>query len=296
MSSATAFMSSHDTPPSVCHGLSQLPRTVARRRPNSRHAAATIKLTFCAPPAHSPHPPTMTTAPRILILDDDAELRAMLERYLSSQGFEVRSVPTAAAMDKLLTRERYDVLVLDVMMPGEDGLAVCRRLRAQNDTIPILMLTARGDPIDRIIGLEMGADDYLPKPFTPRELAARLQAMVRRQTMQGSRPTPVADTVSFGPFVLDLSTRRLERQGELLSLTSGEFALLHALVRHPNRPLGRERLMELAYGRDHEATDRSIDVQIMRLRRLLEDNPAQPRYLQTVWGVGYQFCPGSGAP
>ena len=145
--------------------------------------------------------------------------------------------------------------------------------------------------MDRIVGLEMGADDYLPKPFNPRELSARLQAMVRRQAMTGVRPVAKADVCRFGPFAFDMSARSLHRADVYLPLTSGEFALLQALVSHPNRPLGRDRLIELAYGRDHEATDRSIDVQIMRLRRLIEDQPAQPRYIQTVWGIGYQFCP-----
>ncbi len=232
-----------------------------------------------------------TTPARILILDDDAELRSMLARYLGGQGFEVRCVANAPEMQRLLDREGWDVLVLDVMMPGEDGLSLCRRLRATGETIPILMLTARGDPVDRIVGLEMGADDYLPKPFNPRELSARLQAMVRRQAMTGVRPVAKADVCRFGPFAFDMSARSLHRADVYLPLTSGEFALLQALVSHPNRPLGRDRLIELAYGRDHEATDRSIDVQIMRLRRLIEDQPAQPRYIQTVWGIGYQFCP-----
>ncbi len=234
------------------------------------------------------------TKGRVLVLDDEAELRAMLTRYLTGQGYTVRAVADAPQLDKLLSRERFDVLVLDLMMPGEDGLAVCRRLRAQGETIPILMLTARGDPVDRIVGLEMGADDYLPKPFNPRELLARLQAMLRRQAMLGAAPAAAhAQAVRFGPYVLDPVARRLERAGQQMSVTSGEFALLHALAAHAGRPLGRERLMELAYGRDHEATDRSIDVQILRLRRLIEDDPAAPRYIQTVRGFGYVFvCDG----
>ena len=234
---------------------------------------------------------------RILVADDEADLRALLQRYLTDQGYAVRTVDGGAPLDKLLARERFDVLVLDVMMPGEDGLSICRRLRAQGETIPIVMLTARGDPLDRIIGLEMGADDYLPKPFNPRELLARVQALVRRQRVLGAHIGPLAtDTVvSFGDFTLHLGERRLERRvdGELqdVALTTGEFTLLQALAQHPNRPLGRDRLIELARGRDHEATDRSIDVQVMRLRRLIEADPAQPRHIQTVWGVGYVFVP-----
>jgi len=234
---------------------------------------------------------------RILIADDEADLRALLQRYLGDQGYAVRTVDSAQPLDKLLARERFDVLVLDVMMPGEDGLAVCRRLRAQGETIPILMLTARGDPVDRIVGLEMGADDYLPKPFNPRELLARIQALVRRQRMLGAHtgPTPAQGSIRFGAFALHLDERRLERAGEggceAVPLTTGEFALLQALALNPNRPLGRDRLIELAHGREHEATDRSIDVQVMRLRKLIEADSAQPRHIRTVWGVGYLFVP-----
>jgi two-component system phosphate regulon response regulator OmpR len=235
---------------------------------------------------------------RILVADDEADLRALLQRYLSDQGCAVRTVDGAAALDKLLARERFDVLVLDVMMPGEDGLSICRRLRAQGETIPIVMLTARGDPLDRIIGLEMGADDYLPKPFNPRELLARIQALVRRQRMLGAHAgaaAPSGGALHFGSHTLHLAQRRLERNGRDVPLTTGEFSLLQALATHPNRPLGRDRLLELAHGRDHEATDRSIDVQVMRLRRLIEADPAQPRHIRTVWGVGYVFVPEPGA-
>jgi two-component system phosphate regulon response regulator OmpR len=234
---------------------------------------------------------------RVLIVDDEAELRALLQRYLSEQGLGVRAVPDAAQAERLLARERFDVLVLDVMMPGEDGLSLCRRLRAQGETIPILMLTARGDPIDRIVGLEMGADDYLSKPFNPRELLARVQAMWRRQRMLGAHGGPAGEApIVFGPYTLYLAERRLEKAGETLELTTGEFTLLQALAQHANRPLGRDKLLELARGRDSEATDRSIDVQVMRLRRLIEDDPAKPRYIQTVWGLGYVFVPDGQKP
>jgi two-component system phosphate regulon response regulator OmpR len=233
---------------------------------------------------------------RVLVVDDEADLRALLQRYLSDQGCFVRAVDGGVALDKLLARERFDVLVLDVMMPGEDGLSICRRLRAQGETIPIVMLTARGDPLDRIIGLEMGADDYLPKPFTPRELLARIQALVRRQRMLGAHagPARAEGVVHFGTHALHLGERRLEREGVEVALSSAEFALLRAFALHPNRALGRDRLLELAHGRDHEATDRSIDVQVMRLRRLIEVDPTEPRHIQTVWGVGYVFVPEGG--
>ncbi len=237
---------------------------------------------------------------RVLVADDEADLRALLQRYLSDQGCFVRTVDGGTALDKLLTRERFDVLVLDVMMPGEDGLAIFRRLRSQGETIPIIMLTARGDPLDRIIGLEMGADDYLPKPFTPRELLARIQALVRRQRMLGAHAGPPGSdgVIAFGEHTLHIGERRLERGGAEVPLSSAEFALLRAFALNPNRPLGRDRLIELAHGRDHEATDRSIDVQVMRLRRLIEADPAEPRHIRTVWGVGYVFVPEAraGAP
>lgn len=245
---------------------------------------------------------------KILVADDEPDLRALLQRYLSDQGYTVRTVDGAGPLDVLLQRERFDVLVLDVMMPGEDGLAICRRLRAQGETIPILMLTARGDPVDRIVGLEMGADDYLPKPFNPRELLARIQAMVRRQRVLGAHtgPRQAGGRIVFGAFTLWLDERRLERNdgrddnhshgAQDVPLTTGEFALLQALARQPHRPLGRDRLIALAYGPDHTATDRSIDVQVMRLRKLIEADPAQPRHIRTVWGVGYVFVPDGTAP
>ena len=229
---------------------------------------------------------------KIIILDDEAELRALLQRYLGSNGLTVRSVENAEQLDRLLAREPFDALILDLMMPGEDGLSVCRRLRVRGETIPILMLTAKGDPVDRIVGLEMGADDYLPKPFDPRELLARLRAMLRRQQMSGTVPAAQRNgCVRFGSFALDLAARQLTRGEQLVPLSSAEYAVLAALATHPNRPLGRERLRTLAHGRDHEATERSVDVQVLRLRRLIEDNPGSPRFIQTVWGVGYLFAP-----
>jgi two-component system phosphate regulon response regulator OmpR len=185
------------------------------------------------------------------------------------------------------------VLVLDLMMPGEDGLSVLRRLRGGNDRTPIVMLTAKGEDVDRIIGLEMGADDYLPKPFNPRELLARINAVLRRRAAEEVPAAPAGGTepVAFGEFVLDLSTRSLTRAGEPVTLTSGEFAVLKAFARHPRVPLSREKLMEMARGREYEAFDRSLDVQISRLRKLIETDPAKPRYIQTVWGLGYVFIP-----
>lgn len=229
---------------------------------------------------------------KILIVDDDVRMRELLNRYLTEQGFSVKTVSDGAEMDDALSQEQADLLVLDLMLPGEDGLSICRRLRGLGKNIPIIMLTARGDEIDRIVGLEMGADDYLPKPFNPRELLARINAILRRQeTAQPSSGSTNASTVSFGEFVFDPSSRTLTQNGEVVAITSGEFALLKVFIDHPRQPLSRERLMQLARGRELDVFDRSIDVQVSRLRRLVEKDPAHPRYLQTMWGFGYVFVP-----
>jgi two-component system, OmpR family, phosphate regulon response regulator OmpR len=229
---------------------------------------------------------------RILVVDDDQRLRDLLVRYLGGQGFEVKAVADAAAMDKQLSRERTDLVVLDLMLPGEDGLAVCRRLRAQPSAPAIIMLTAKGDEVDRIVGLEMGADDYLPKPFNPRELLARINAVLRRKSAAAPPGAPEAGGVhEFGEFSLNLATRSLTRAGKAVSLTTGEFSVLKVLVQHPRQPLSRDKLMELARGREYEVFDRSIDVQISRLRKIVEDDPSHPKHIQTVWGFGYVFVP-----
>ena len=234
---------------------------------------------------------------RILLIDDEPDLRALLQRYLTEQGFEVRPLADSSQVEKLLQRELFDVMVLDIMMRGEDGLSLCQRLRAQSETIPIIMLTARGDPIDRILGREAGADDYLPKPFDPRELLACIHAQLRRQRTLGlHRQGGLARTVCFGHFVFDPNARRLTCQEKHVPLTSGELGLLTALVSHAGRPLSRERLIDLAHGGGAEATDRSIDVQVLRLRRVLEEDPTNPRYLQTVRGVGYVLVVDGAAP
>jgi two-component system phosphate regulon response regulator OmpR len=230
---------------------------------------------------------------KILVVDDDPRLRDLLRRYLGENGFSVVTADSAQSMNRLWLRERFDLLILDLMMPGEDGLSVMRRLRAANDTTPIVMLTAKGEDVDRIVGLEMGADDYLPKPFNPRELLARINAVLRRRGPDEAPGAPASDTepVEFGEFVLDLATRTLKKNGEDVPLTTGEFAVLKAFARHPRVPLSREKLMEMARGREYEAFDRSLDVQISRLRKLVEPDPSKPRYIQTVWGLGYVFIP-----
>jgi len=232
------------------------------------------------------------TSPKILVVDDDVRLRDLLSRYLSEQGFQVTALADASHLDRKLQRDPPHLVVLDLMLPGEDGLSICRRLRAAGETVPIIMLTAKGEDVDRIVGLEMGADDYLPKPFNPRELVARIQAVLRRH---GERPTPGAPTtegrIPFGGHTLDLAARSLERDGEVHVLTTGEFSLIKVFVQHPRQPLAREKLMLLARGRDHEVFDRAIDVQVSRLRKLVEPDPAAPRYIQTVWGFGYVYVP-----
>jgi len=234
-----------------------------------------------------------TVKTRILVVDDDLRLRDLLKRYLSEQGFSVHVAQDAPSMDKLLARERFDLMVLDLMMPGEDGLSVCRRLRGAKDTIPIIMLTAKGDDVDRIVGLEMGADDYLPKPFNPRELVARIHAVLRRRAAPQPPGAPALEEgqMSFGEVTVDLATRALTRAGSTIALTTGEFALLKVLLAHPRVPLSRDKLMELARGREYEVFDRAIDVQISRLRKLVEPDPAHPAHIQTVWGFGYVFVP-----
>lgn len=229
---------------------------------------------------------------KILIVDDDARLRSLLDRFLSEEGYRVRSVENVEQMDRLLSREIFNLLVLDLMLPGEDGMSACRRLRSNDNQMPIIMLTAKGDEASRIQGLEGGADDYLAKPFNPRELLARIKAVLRRQAPQvPGAPTSDDDVVTFGEYQLFLGTRELKKGEELHMLTTGEFAVLKALVQHAREPLTRDKLMSLARGREWDALERSIDVQISRLRRMIEPDPAKPRYIQTVWGVGYVFVP-----
>lgn len=234
--------------------------------------------------------------PKLLVVDDDPRLRDLLRRYLGENGFQVFVADNGVTMNRLWLRERFDALILDLMMPGEDGLQILRRLREQKDTTPIIMLTARGEDVDRIVGLEMGADDYIPKPFNPRELLARIHAVLRRRPAADApgAPSMTNEVVKFGEFELDLGTRVLRKNGEPVPLTTGEFAVLKAFARHPKQPLSRDKLMEIARGREYEAFDRSLDVQVSRLRKMIEPDPSKPGFLQTVWGVGYVFIPDGG--
>lgn len=230
---------------------------------------------------------------KILVVDDDARLRDLLRRYLTEQGFAVTVAENAQALNRLWLRETFDLLVLDLMMPGEDGLSICRRLRGAGDKVPIIMLTAKGEETDRIVGLEIGADDYLPKPFNPRELLARIGAVLRRAPEKDKPgvPNKFSKKYTFGEFEFDLATRILKKNDTKTTLTTVEYAVLKALVEHERVPLSRDKLMELSRGREYDALDRSIDVQVSRLRKLIEPDPAHPVYIQTIWGLGYVFIP-----
>ena len=220
---------------------------------------------------------------RILIIDDDERLAAMVSGYLEGAGFRVAAAPTAFEGQRRLKREEFDALILDLMLPDADGLEVCRRIRATSD-VPILMLTARGDAMDRVVGLEMGADDYLPKPFEPRELLARLRAILRRKA------APAADVKRFGRLEIDRAGRRVTVDGEERALTSYQFALLNALADHAGRVMSRDALMDLTRGETLEAFDRSVDVHISRIRAAIEDDVKKPRRIITVRGAGYVFA------
>lgn len=248
-----------------------------------------------APPKSSAESglPGNDIARHLLVVDDDPRLRELLQRYLSQQGFEVTVAADASGLNRQMQRRLWDLIVLDLMMPGEDGLSIVRRLRAAEEKVPIILLTARAEDVDRILGLEMGADDYLTKPFNPRELLARIHAVLRRQPARelAAAPTRESALVRFGDFEFDPGQRLLSRQGKPVELTSGEFALLKILTAHARQPLSRDRLMLLTRGREYGAFDRSLDVQVSRLRKLIEEDPAHPRHIQTVWGVGYVFVP-----
>ena len=223
-------------------------------------------------------------AGQILIIDDDKRLAGMVSDYLGEAGFRVAICATAREGEQRLKREPFDALVLDLMLPDADGLEVCRRIRAASD-VPILMLTARGDAMDRVVGLELGADDYLPKPFEPRELLARLRAILRRRAGAASR-----NVLRFGRLEIDRDARRVTIDGEERTLTSYQFALLDALAGHAGRVMSRDALMDLTKGEPLEAFDRSVDVHISRVRAAIEDDPKRPRRIITVRGAGYVFA------
>lgn len=230
----------------------------------------------------------MESAEHILIVDDDAGIRQLLGDYLRKNGYRTTAVGESKAATALLAEARVDLVVLDVMLPGEDGLTLCRNLRARSD-IPIIMLTARGEDTDRIVGLEMGADDYLPKPFNPRELLARIKGVLRRAgTLPRSLQPDSVQRFRFAGWTLDVATRNLfARDSTVVALSGAEYKLLRVFLAHPNRVLSRDMLMDLTAGREADAFDRSIDVQISRLRQRLEDDAREPAIIKTVRGEGY---------
>ncbi|MCU0809560.1 MAG: response regulator [Thiobacillaceae bacterium] len=228
----------------------------------------------------------------IYVTDDDPGIRELVAEYLGTQGYAVETAEDAVALDRLLEKRLPSLLVLDWMMPGEDGLSVARRLRAQPGFPPIIMLSARGEDIDRIIGLEVGADDYLPKPFNPRELLARIRAVLRRGTAVADTPDrESARRVRFGPYLVDLDARTLSRDGGEIVLTGGEYELLEIFVTHANRALSRDWLMDQLRGFERDPFDRSIDVRVNRLRKKIEGDPSNPAYIRTQRGQGYLFVP-----
>jgi DNA-binding response OmpR family regulator len=231
----------------------------------------------------------------ILVVDDDARLRSLLHRYLGEAGFQVGGVANAEEMDNYLGCHSVDLIILDLMLPGEDGLSIARRLSGPNNPL-ILMLTARGEEIDRIIGLEMGADDYLPKPFNPRELLARIKAILRRNNTPAREPDNDSVSYRFADYILDVNTQTLLHQNKGITLTPGDFNLLEAFVTHPNRVLSRDQLVDLLKGYERSPYDRSIDVGVTRLRRKIEIDPSHPVFIRTIWGKGYIFTPEGAAP
>ena len=230
------------------------------------------------------HHAARMTANRILLVEDDARLATMVADYLGEAGFRTTRAASGAAAMQLAVSESFDAMILDLMLPDADGLDICRTLRAKSD-MPVLMLTARGDPLDRVVGLELGADDYLPKPFEPRELLARLRAILRRRVGQGQ-----SQVLQFGRLEIDKGAREVRLDGQRKTLTSHQFALLLALAERAGRVLSREALMDLTKGEALEDFDRSIDVHISRLRAAIEDDPKHPRRIVTLRGAGYVFA------
>ena len=229
-----------------------------------------------------------TLAAGLLIVDDDTELLEMLKTYLESQGFAVRTATDGSSMRNAMAQYLPDLIIMDLMLPGEDGLALTRHIKSQSQ-IPVLMLSARGDEMDRVIGLEVGADDYMAKPFGPRELLARIRALLRRQLTPANNNATAS--ITFGPFRLQIDSRSLWKHNEVVELTSAEFDLLEAFAKRPLRVLSRDVLMDLLKGYERDPYDRSIDNRVTRLRKKIEVDPAHPTFIKTVRGEGYLFNP-----
>ena len=229
--------------------------------------------------------------PHILIVEDELVTRNTLKSIFEAEGYDVFEATDCAVMHQILSENDINLVIMDINLPGKNGLLLARELREQAD-VALMFLTGRDNEVDKILGLEIGADDYITKPFNPRELLARIRAVLRRQANElPGAPSQEEAVIAFGKFKLNLGTREMFREDEPMPLTSGEFAVLKALVSHPREPLSRDKLMNLARGREYSAMERSIDVQISRLRRMVEEDPAHPRYIQTVWGLGYVFVP-----
>ena len=239
----------------------------------------------------------MHKKPRIVVVEADRAWADGLTRQLEPEGFEIVLAEGGQAFRRVHVRGRTDLILLNPQLPEEDGMALCRQLRASGDDTPVIMLSERATEVDRIVGLEIGADDYLGKPFHPRELLARIKAVLRRRPPQEEPGAPArsGELVHFGPFELDLRSRQLKRGEHPVPMTTGEFSMLKALARHPRQPLSRDQLAQMARGREFGPFDRSLDVQISRLRRMVEEDPSHPRFIQTVWGVGYVFVPDDAA-
>ncbi len=231
------------------------------------------------------------TKPHVLIVEDTRDIREPLGRYLREHGYRATTAQDSLAARKVMKGAAIDLIVLDIMMPGEDGLSLCRSIR-ETSQIPVILLTARGEEVDRIIGLEMGADDYISKPFSPRELIARISAVLRRtQALPPRQKPPEAARIKFGDWLLDTGQRELVgSDGMAIALSSGEFSLLQALLERPKIALSRNQLLDLTKGRDAELFDRSIDNHVSRLRKKIEPDPKNPRYIKTVWGGGYMMA------
>jgi two-component system phosphate regulon response regulator OmpR len=228
----------------------------------------------------------------VVLVDDDPGIRELTAKYLTDQGLSTITADSGKSLDLVLKNNDISLIILDLMMPDETGLNICQRLRVNEVTIPIIMLTAKGDEVDRIVGLEMGADDYLPKPFNPRELLARITAILRRQAT--AKILSKNKVIKFGDFIFNIEQRSLYKKNVEISITTGEYDLLKVFVERPMQPLSRDQIMQLSRGKELDVFDRSIDVQISRLRKLIEKDANKPAFLQTKWGFGYIFNPDGG--